>query len=89
MKFHYHKKEFFFKGSKLNKLSISSVQEDISVMIKVKSVEIIRLENMKERGRVNYGLRFIDIDMENTDVLKRFIYYCQRKVLKKRGGLDD
>ena len=89
LKFLHHKKELFFKGVKLYNLSISLTQEDISVMIKVKSVEIIRLENIKERGRFNYGLRFIEIDMENKDVLKRFIYYCQRKVLKKRGGLDD
>ena len=58
--------------------------EDISVNIKVTSAEIVRVEHIKETARFKYGLRFIDINNEEMNSLKRFIYYCQRRLLKKR-----
>ena len=85
----HHENTILSKGSKLYNLLISTTRKDISVNIKVMSAEIVRMEQMRENARYNYGLRFIDIKKEDMDSLKRFIYYCQRRILKKRGGLDD
>lgn len=79
----------FLKGSKLDKLVLILEQEDMSVNVNIKSAEIVRLEKVTEEDRVNYGLKYDDISKEGRDELKRFIYYCQRRILKKRGGLDD
>ena len=68
---------------------MSSKQQDISVKIYIHSIEIVRLEKIDDSDRSNYGLKFIEIDKKEEDKLKRFIYYCQRRILKKRGGLDD
>ena len=79
-----HESLILFKGSKLDNLLISAALEDISVNIKVTSAEIVRVEHIKETARFKYGLRFIDINNEEMNSLKRFIYYCQRRLLKKR-----
>ncbi len=84
----HHENAILFKGGKLYNLLISAARKDISVNIKVGSAEIVRMEQIRENARFNYGLRFIDIKSEDRDSLKRFIYYCQRRILKKRGGLD-
>ena len=80
----HHESLILFKGSKLYNLLISAVRKDISVNIKVTSAEIVRLEHIKETARFKYGLKFIDINNEEMNLLKRFIYYCQRRLLKKR-----
>ncbi len=84
-----HIKKFIYKSATLNNLSISYKEEEVQVKIKVKAAEIVRLEKIKESGRYSYGIKFTEIIKEEQDELKKFIYYCQRKVLKKRGGLDD
>ena len=82
-----HNKDILFEGNKLEKLSLSSKQEDFSVKINIKSAEIVRLEEKNESRRIKYGLKIIDIDSQDRDDLRRFVYYCQRKALKKRGEL--
>ena len=83
-----HRKINLFEGKKLNNLLLSVSQKDNPININIGSVEIIRSENAKISGRINYGLKFIDIDIREQDELRRLIYYCQRKELQKRGGLE-
>lgn len=85
----YYNSGILFKGNKLKGLVLSSKQQDISVKINIQAAEIVRLEKIDGSERTNYGLKFIEIDKKEEDKLKRFIYYCQRRILKKRGGLDD
>ena len=82
-----HKLKFLFEGNILSKLSLSAVQEDISILINIHSAEIVRIDKIIENNRINFGLKFINIDISDQDELRRFIYYCQRTVLKRRGGL--
>ena len=75
----------FFEGNILKNMSLSAGQKDNSIRINIGSAEIVRLETANESARINYGLRFTDIDKRERDELRRFIYYCQRKDLQKRG----
>ena len=84
-----HNSDILFKGKKFKGLLLSAEQADKSVKINLHSAEIVRVEKMDENGRINYGLKFIDIEKRDQDELRRFIYYCQRRILKKRGGLNS
>ena len=85
----HHNDRILIKGNKLSDLVLSSKQKDLSVKIKINAAEIIRLEKLDDSDRINYGLKLIEVDKSEEDKLKRFIYYCQRKILKKRGGLES
>ena len=80
-------REIFYKGNILEKLSLSSKTEDFSVLITFQSMEIVWIDNTLQNGRISLGLKIIDINKNDQDGLRRFIYYCQRRLLKKRGGL--
>jgi c-di-GMP-binding flagellar brake protein YcgR len=81
-----HVNSIFFEGNKLNRLSLST-NENSLININIRSAEVVRVDKINVSGRVHYGIKFIDIDKSEQDKLKNFIYYCQRRVLKKRGGL--
>ena len=81
-------RELFYKANILKKLSLSFEKEDISVLISIQSVEIARIDNTDQSGRISLGLKIIAIDKNDRDELKRFVYYCQRRLLKKRGGTE-
>lgn len=83
-----HDSNIFFKGNKLYRLSLFSKSEYGSVRIDIKSAVIVRVNKLNERGRITYGFRFTDIETNAQNELKSFIYYCQRRLLKKRGGIE-
>lgn len=83
-----HNSDILYEGSTLDRLSLVSKQKDGSIRIDIKSAVILRIEKVHESNRVNYGLKFLDMDNSARNELRRFIYYCQRRELQKRGELD-
>ncbi|MBN2420146.1 MAG: PilZ domain-containing protein [Deltaproteobacteria bacterium] len=83
-----YSESIFFKGSKLKNLFLSAGRESKSIRINIGSVEVIRIEKINESRSIRFGLKIIEIENREQDELRRFIYYCQRKELKKRGRFD-
>ena len=81
-------KGVIFEGNKLKKILFSAKMENSSVNLNIASAEIVRMEKNDENCMITCGLKFIDIDKKDQDELRRYIYFCQRKELKKRGELD-
>ncbi len=83
-----HNDSIFFNGSVLKGLTIISFQDGIAINTDVESAEIVRVEDKKELGSFYYGIKFTEVNIKSQNEIKRFIYYCQRQLLKKRGGFE-
>lgn len=74
-------------GMKLYGLLLVGPMEDEKVEVEIKSAEVIRVEKLPETKRINFAVQFSRIDREGELVLDRFIYYSQRRLLRKRSLL--
>ena len=83
----YHQEDILFNGSMLRNMTLSSEMDYVPLNIKIKSAEIVRLKKYKDDRMFSFGFKFTEIDSTEKNLLTNFIYYCQRRVLKKRGGL--
>ncbi|NLD38859.1 MAG: PilZ domain-containing protein [Desulfatiglans sp.] len=84
-----HNKDILFKGQKFVGSSLLYGQEETPVNIKIDTSEIIRISKHVETGKIDLGLKILEIKKDDQNELKKFIYYCQRRVLKERGGFDE
>lgn len=82
----YHRADILFKGNTLGNLILSSEMDNMPIDIRIRSAEIIRLDKRKEGRIFIYGFKFTEIDKTEKNKLTNFIYYCQRRELKKRKG---
>ncbi len=74
-------------GMILNDLLLVGSMEDEKVEVGIKSAEVIRVEKIPETKRINFAVHFFRINREGEAVLDRFIYYSQRRLLRKRSLL--
>ncbi|MGD9156946.1 MAG: PilZ domain-containing protein [Desulfobacteraceae bacterium] len=84
-----HSRGLLYKGNIFKKVSLVYKQEDFSVFISIQSAEIVRTEKAIQNDGINIGLKFTDLNKKDRDELRRFVYYCQRRLLQKRGGLEN
>ena len=83
-----HDPMLFFNGTVLKKLTIASIQDGIAINTDIDLAEIVRVEGKKELGSYYYGIKNTEVGAKSQNEIKRFIYYCQRQLLKKRGGFE-
>ncbi|MBN1903851.1 MAG: PilZ domain-containing protein [Deltaproteobacteria bacterium] len=84
-----YNKDILFKGKKYSAISLLFDEEETPVNIKIGSAEIVRMAKHVETGKMDFGLKILEIKKDDQNELKKFIYYCQRRVLKERGGFDE
>jgi c-di-GMP-binding flagellar brake protein YcgR len=84
-----YNKDILFKGERLLAISLLYEEEKTPVNIKIGSVEIVRMIKHVETAKMDIGLKILEIKKDDQNELKKFIYYCQRRVLKERGGFDE
>ena len=84
-----HDESLLFNGSILKGAVLSSFQDGIAINTGIKSAEIVRVEEKRELGSYYYGIKFTEMDIKSQNEIKKFIYYCQRQLLKKRGGFES
>lgn len=74
-------------GTVLYDLLLVGAMEDEKVEVGIKSAEVIRVEKVPETKRTNFAVRFSRLNRDGQGVLDRFIYYSQRRLLRKRSLL--
>ena len=84
----YYDDRILFEGGELSEISIIADDEEIRTKFQIKSAEIVRFENHKNIRKHVYGLRIIEIVKNEADKIRKFIYDCQRRVLKRRDTVS-
>jgi c-di-GMP-binding flagellar brake protein YcgR len=84
----YHDENKFFKGAVTPLLILHKNGNSIQ-SIKVNKAEIIRAGKVVETGNFNYALKFLDYDKKDADILRNFIYSCQRRMIQKKRFQED
>jgi c-di-GMP-binding flagellar brake protein YcgR len=84
-----YNKDILFKGNKFSFISLLYDREETPVNIKIGSAEIVRVTKYVETAKLDFGLKILEIKKDDQNEFKKFIYYCQRRVLKERGGFDE
>ena len=69
----------------VNNVYLAYNQGGQNVRVKIKKADIIRIDKRTETRQYSYAIKFMDLDKKAEDEIRRFIYMCQRKVLKKRN----
>ena len=83
----YHDNAVLYKNGIINRFTIMAKNDDSTVNLSLETAEIVRLENHKDRGRYNYALKFTGVDRAESEKIRRFVYDCQRRILKQRDKL--
>lgn len=83
-----YNKDILFKGEKISVITLFYDEEETSVNIKIGSADIVRIEKYVETEKVDLGLKILEIKKDAQNELRRFIYFCQRRILQERGGFD-
>ena len=74
-------------GMTLRDLRLLGSMEERKLEVSIRTAEVIRVEQVPESSRVHFALRFLRMEREAEQLLDRFIYYSQRRLLKKRSLL--
>lgn len=74
-------------GMRVERLRLLSMMEEDKVEVGINRAEVIRVEKIPESTRINFALHFLRMNRPDSQVLDRFLYYCQRRLLKKRSLL--
>jgi c-di-GMP-binding flagellar brake protein YcgR len=84
-----YNKQFMVKGKRLSGLVLVYENEEMQINMKIGSVVIVRLLKDIDTDKIELGCKIFEIAKGDQNELMRFIYFCQRKVLKDRGGFDE
>jgi c-di-GMP-binding flagellar brake protein YcgR len=84
-----YNKDILYKGKRFSDMTLICENEEMPVNIKIGSADIIRQINHSEEGKLNFGIKITEIKKDEQNEFRKFIYYCQRRVLKERGGFDE
>jgi len=78
-----------YKGAKVTNLCLWGKQESQPLRIWIGKGEIVRIDKNAETKRMNYAIRFQAMEPSDERALDRFIYFSQRRLLRKRSFLID
>lgn len=76
-------------GATLRDIRLLSTMEEEKLEVKIRTAEVIRADRVPESSRIQFALQFVRMEKEDEQILDRFIYYSQRRLLKKRSLLLD
>lgn len=74
-------------GTILYDLLLVGSMEEAKVEVGIKTAEVVRVEKIPETKRINFAVQFSRMSKEGQAVLEQFIYYSQRRLLRKRSPL--
>lgn len=74
-------------GMVLYDLLLVGAMEGEKLEVKIKSAEVIRVTKVSETKRLSFAVQFSGLGREGATLLERFIYYSQRRLLRKRSLL--
>jgi len=74
-------------GTTLRHLRLLSTMEEEKLEVNIRTAEVVRAEEVPESSRVQFALQFLRMEKADEQMLDRFIYYSQRRLLKKRSLL--
>lgn len=77
----------FYKGAKISSIHLVANQDGQLSTINIQKAEIMRLEKNENTNRTNFAIHYREIERLDEKELEKFIYYCQRRLLKKRSML--
>ncbi|MCF8062847.1 MAG: PilZ domain-containing protein [Deltaproteobacteria bacterium] len=77
----------FEPGMTLRGVRLLSTMEEEKLELEIRIAEVIRAEKITESSRAHFALQFVRMEREDEQMLDRFIYYSQRRLLKKRSLL--
>jgi c-di-GMP-binding flagellar brake protein YcgR len=84
-----YNKDIMYKGKRFSGLVLVYEHEETLVNIKIGSADIVRQAKFAEEGKLDFGIKIFEIKKDEQNELRKFIYYCQRRVLQERGGFDE
>ena len=84
-----HKDSDFYVDEYIKNIDLVNREKNGKIKIGIKKTVIIRIFKSSETGKYNYALRFMDMEKKEEDKLDKYMYECQRAVLKKRSMLVD
>lgn len=84
-----YNKSIFFYGGELLDLQITCEEEQTRTNFLISKAEIVRLEKKMEKGCFHYALKFVEMNKRDQEMLKTFIYNCQREELRKRSRFSE
>jgi c-di-GMP-binding flagellar brake protein YcgR len=79
-----HSDKVFFKGLVLKRLDLVCPKRGKEEHLLIQQAVIQRVEKNINPGRFYYGLQFTEIDKNEEEGLRQFIYECQREELRKK-----
>jgi hypothetical protein len=78
-----------YKGAKVTSLCLWGKQEGQPVRIWIGKGQIVRIDKNPDTKRMNYAIQFQALEPSDAKALDRFIYFSQRRLLRKRSLLQD
>ncbi len=74
-------------GNSLSGLRLVGEKGAGQVEIAIDKALVKRAEKSPDTDRMTFALQFVEMDRAEKQVLEEFIFYCQRRLLRKRSGL--
>ena len=78
----------FQVGDFIENLRLILPAEPSEVIIDIKKAEVMRLDETDPLAKTCCGLKFIEVDKQQTEALTEYIYRSQRQFLKNRLRVD-
>jgi c-di-GMP-binding flagellar brake protein YcgR len=75
------------EGMILRDVRLLSTMGEENLVVRIRSAEVNRMEKVPGSSRLHFALQFLRMEREDEQLLDRFIYYSQRRLLKKRSLL--
>jgi hypothetical protein len=76
-------------GEDVDHVQVLWSKDFVSTSISVKKARVKRVVKDPVTGRCWYALHFLELDSEEEEKLREFIYKCQREALQKRHFLNE
>ncbi len=74
-------------GTRLSDVRLMGKVDGKGVDIRIQKAEVRRVDAATENRRTLFGVQFLLMEKPDEQALERFIYDCQRRLLKKRSML--
>jgi len=78
---------FLYVDATISGIDLIARHDDLSLFLKIKTAEIRRVEFDEKLNRMKYAIQFRELEPPNEKELEKFIFSCQRRLLRKRSGL--
>ncbi len=74
-------------GMVLERLRLLGLMDEERIEVGIRKAEVKRVERIPDSTRINFAIQFVRMERADEQVLDRFLYYSQRRLLKKRSLL--